>query len=63
MLSDSTWIIVIYEIVIGLVVILLAIRSWFRSSQTFSKQLIRAYKSKPDFDEISEANKIVIAKE
>lgn len=63
MLGGSIWVIVTYEAVIGLVVILLAIRSWFRSSQTFSKQLIRAYKLKLDSDEVLEANKIIIAKE
>jgi len=59
LLGQSIRFIVICEVLCGLIIILFGFHSWYRSSQTFSKQIVRAHKARRNPG--SEAKELVIA--
>jgi len=60
-LDEWIWFVVIGEALLGTIVVLLALRSWFSSSQTFTKQMVRVHKVKQESDKVSQFAGIVVA--
>lgn len=60
-LDGWLWFVVTGEALLGTIVVLLALRSWFSSSQTFTKQMVRAHKVNQESDKVPQFAGIVVA--
>jgi hypothetical protein len=59
--SQLVWLVMLSELILGLLVVLLALQSWYRASQTFSRQIVRAHKASRKAKDEPEVGEIVIA--